>query len=190
MIGVHKLVQLAEIIEERISSLKEEVEVASNVQLDPLYMADRRDEIQLLEWTIRNVNSTLIESDQQFQQELAATKERQELTEIVKFESILKERIEELNMKLKNSNNFREPEPDILTNEIDTLECVLGHLSNLKDSDKARAIEIAEANRNFQQAKRLREQLCEIHDTESEISAKMLQKRDQVYALDAVSGAP
>jgi hypothetical protein len=117
----------------------------------------------------------LIESNQQFQQELAATKERQELTEIVKFESILKERIEELNTKLKNSNTLREPEPDILTNEIDALECVLGHLSNLKDSDKARAIEIPEANRNFQQARRLREQLCEIRDTESEISVKMLQ---------------
>jgi flagellar hook-basal body complex protein FliE len=142
LIGVHKLIQLGKIIEERISSLKEEVEIASNVQLNPLYIADRRDEIQFLEWTIRNVNSTLIQSNQQFQQELAATKERQELTEMVKFESILKARIEELNVKLKNSKNLREP--DILTNEIDTLECVLGHLSNLKDSDKARAIEIAD----------------------------------------------
>jgi flagellar hook-basal body complex protein FliE len=138
---VHTLIQLGKIIEERISSLKE-VEIASNVQLNPLYIADRRDEIQFLEWTIRNVNSTLIQSNQQFQQELAATKERQELTEMVKFESILKARIEELNVKLKNSKNLREP--DILTNEIDTLECVLGHLSNLKDSDKARAIEIAD----------------------------------------------
>jgi hypothetical protein len=171
---MHLLIRLGKIIEERISSLKEEVEIASNVQLNPLYIADRRDEIQFLEWTIRNVNSTLIESNQQFQQELAATKKRQELTEIVKFESIIKTRIEELSVKLKNSNNLREP--DILTNEIDTLECVLGHLSDLIDSDKARAIEIAEANRNFQQAKCLREQLCEIHNTESEINAKMLQK--------------
>jgi flagellar hook-basal body complex protein FliE len=64
----------------------------------------------------------LIQSNRQFHQELAATKERQELTEIVKFESILKERIEELNAKLKNSNTLREP--DILTNEIDTLDRV------------------------------------------------------------------
>jgi hypothetical protein len=63
------------------------------------------------------------------------------LTEIVKFESILKERIEKLNMKLKNSNNLRER--DILTNEIDTLDCVLSHLSNLKYGNIARAIEIA-----------------------------------------------
>jgi hypothetical protein len=74
LVGVHKLVQLGKIIEERISSLKEEVEIASNVQLDPLYMADRRDEIQLLEWTIRNINSTLIQSNQQFQRELAQQK--------------------------------------------------------------------------------------------------------------------
>jgi flagellar hook-basal body complex protein FliE len=145
LIGVHKLIHLGKIIEERISSLKEEVEIASNVQLNPLYIADRRDEIQFLEWTIRNVNSTLIQSNQQFQQELAATKERQESTEIVKFESILKERIEELNMRLKNSNTLQEP--DILTNEIDTLDCVLGHLSNLKYGDMARAIEIAEATK-------------------------------------------
>jgi flagellar hook-basal body complex protein FliE len=171
LIGVHKLIQLGKIIEERISSLKEEVEIASNVQLNPIYVADRRDEIQLLEWTIRNINSTLIQSNQQFQQELAATKERQELTEIVKFENILKARIEELNVKLKNSKNLREP--DILINETDTLECVLGHLANLKYGDKARAIEIEEANKNLKQAKYLREKLCDTHDVESEISAKM-----------------
>ena len=38
---------------------------------------------------------------------------------------------------------------------------------------KARAIEIAETKKNFKQAKRLREELCDIHDIESEISAKM-----------------
>jgi hypothetical protein len=168
---MHKLVQLGKIIEDRIGSLQEEVEIASNVQLNPLYIADRRDEIQFLEWSIRNINSTLIESNRQFQQELVATKERQESTEMVEFESILKKRIEELNLKLKDSNNLRES--DILINEIDTLDCVLGHLSNLKYGDKARAIEIAEANRNFQQAKHLRAELCDIHDMESEISAKM-----------------
>jgi hypothetical protein len=167
---VHKLIQLGKIIEERISSLKEEVEIASNVQLNPLYIADRRDEIQFLEWTIRNVNSTLIQSNQQFQQELAATKERQELTEMVKFESILKARIEELNVKLKN---FKLRESDILVNEIDTLESILGRLSDLKYGDIARAIEIAEANKNLKQVKRLREELCDIHDMESEIGVLM-----------------
>ena len=46
-------------------------------------------------------------------------------------------------------------------------------MANLKYGDKARAIEIAETKKNFKQAKRLREELCGIHDIESEISAKM-----------------
>jgi hypothetical protein len=112
----------------------------------------------------------LIQPNKQFQQELAATKERQELTEMVKFESILKARIEELNVKLKN---FKLRESDILVNEIDTLESILGRLSDLKYGDIARAIEIAEANKNLKQVKRLREELCDIHDMESEIGVLM-----------------
>lgn len=72
-------------------------------------------------------------------------------------------------MKLKESNNLRES--DVLINEIDTLESILGRLADLKYGDKARAIEIAEANRNFKQASRLRKQLNKIQDLESEISA-------------------
>lgn len=93
------------------------------------------------------------------------------LADIIEFESVLKERIEDLNIKLKNSNNLRES--DILINEIDTLESVLGRLSDLKYDDIARAIEIAEANKNFAHAKRLREELCGIHDVEFEISAQL-----------------
>jgi hypothetical protein len=93
------------------------------------------------------------------------------LAQTIEFESVLKERIEDLNVKLKNSNNLRES--DILINEIDTLEGTLGRLSDLKYGDTARAIEIAEAKKNFKQAKRLREELCDIHDMESEISAHM-----------------
>ena len=62
---------------------------------------------------------------------------------------------------------------DILINEIDTLESVLGRLSDLKYGDKARAIEIAEANNNYQLANRLREQIIKIQDMESEISAQI-----------------
>jgi hypothetical protein len=105
------------------------------------------------------------------QTNLEATNERQELAQTIEFENILKERIESLNGKLKNSNNLRES--DMLVNEIDTLESILGHLSDLKYGDIARAIEITEANKNLKQAKRLREELCDIHDMESEISAKM-----------------
>jgi hypothetical protein len=62
---MHKLVQLEKIIEERIASLKEEVEIATNVRLNPLYRADRRDEIQFLQWTTRLVKSILDRVDEQ-----------------------------------------------------------------------------------------------------------------------------
>ena len=71
---------------------------------------------------------------------------------------------------MKDSNNLRES--DVLINEIDTLESILGRLSDLKYGDKARAIEIAEANSDFKQAIRLRKQLVKIQDTEDEISAQ------------------
>jgi Ser/Thr protein kinase RdoA (MazF antagonist) len=74
-------------------------------------------------------------------------------------------------LKLKDSNNLRES--DVLINEIDTLESVLGRLSDLKYGDEARAIEIAEANNNYQLANRLREQVIKIQDMESEISAQI-----------------
>jgi hypothetical protein len=77
-------------------------------------------------------------------------------------------------LKLKDSNELREF--DILINETDTLESILGHLSDLKYGDIARVIEIAEANKNLTQAKRLGE-LCDIHDMESEISAKMQKQK-------------
>jgi regulator of extracellular matrix RemA (YlzA/DUF370 family) len=64
-------------------------------------------------------------------------------------------------------------ESDILINEIDTLESILGRLMDLKYGDKTRAIEIAEANHDFQQATRLRKQLNKFQDTEDEISAQI-----------------
>ena len=75
------------------------------------------------------------------------------MMEIIEFENMLQERVQELNLKLKESNNLREL--DILINEIDTLESMLGRLSDLKYGDKVRAIEIAEVNYDFQQANRL-----------------------------------
>jgi hypothetical protein len=73
-------------------------------------------------------------------------------------------------LKLKDSNNLRES--DILINETDTLENILGRLSDLKYGDKARAIEIAEANNDFKQSIRLRKQIIKIQDIEDEISAQ------------------
>ena len=55
----HKLIELQKIIEERMGSLIEEVEIASNVKLNPLYIADRKDEIEFLRWTATVINSIL-----------------------------------------------------------------------------------------------------------------------------------
>jgi len=69
---------------------------------------------------------------------------------------------------LKNCNNLRES--DILINEIDTFESILGRLSDLKYGEKARVIERAEAINDFKRAIRLRKQLNKMHNMESEIS--------------------
>ena len=166
----HKLIELQKIIEEKIGSLIEEVEIATNVKLNPLYIADRKDEIEFLQWTIRTIIPILYHDNKERQQ-LRSTKMRLELAETIRFENILSKRVQDLNLKLKDSNNLRES--DVLINEIDTLESVLGGLSDLKYGDKARAIEIAEANNNYQLANRLREQIIKIQDMESEISAQI-----------------
>ena len=170
----HKLIELQKIIEEKIGSLREEVEIATNVKLNPLYIADRKDEIEFLQWTIKTIIPILYHDNKERQQ-LRSTKMRLELAETIRFENILSERVQDLNLKLKDSNNLRES--DVLINEIDTLESVLGGLSDLKYGDKARAIEIAEANNNYQLANRLREQIIKIQDMESEISAQIQMQR-------------
>jgi hypothetical protein len=153
----HKLIELQKIIEESIGSLTEEVEIATNVKLNQLYIADRKDEIELLRWTGSVINSILNRDIDRKQVQLGTTKMRLQLTDVLEFENALQNRIQELNLKLKDCNNLRES--DILINEIDTLESILGRLSDLKYGDKAHAIEIAESNNNYQQANRLRKQL-------------------------------
>jgi hypothetical protein len=167
----HKLIELQKVIEERIGSLTEEVEIATNVKLNSLYIADRKDEIEFLRWTATVINSILSRDIDRKQVQLGTTKMRLELADTIEFENTLNKRIEELNLKLKESNNLRES--DILINEIDTLESILGRLSDLKYGDKSRAIEIAEANNDFRQAIRLRKQLNKIQDLESEISIQI-----------------
>ena len=121
----HKLIELQKIVNEKIGALKEEVEIGTNVKLNPLYMADRRDEIQFLQCTTRIIQSILnwdIDEHPQF----GAPKKRLEMMETIEFENSLQERVQELNLKLKDCNNLRES--DILINEIDTLESILGCL--------------------------------------------------------------
>jgi hypothetical protein len=52
------------------------------------------------------------------------------MMDMIEFENTLQERIEELNLKLKNSNNLRKS--DFLKNEIEVLESILGRLYELK----------------------------------------------------------
>jgi hypothetical protein len=92
------------------------------------------------------------------------------MMQTIEFENTLQERIQELKLKLKDSDDLRES--DILINEIDTIASTLGRLMDLKYGDKARAMEIAEGNYNLQQAKRIRKQLVKMQDLESETSSQ------------------
>jgi hypothetical protein len=166
----HKLIELQKIIEERIGSSTEEVEIATNVKLNPLYIADRRDEIEFLRWTAIVINSILSRDIDRKQAQLGTTKMRLELADTIEFENILHSRIQELNLKLKDSNNLRES--DILINETDTLENILGRLADLKYSNRVRDMEIAEVNHDFRRAIQLRKQIIKFQDTEDEISAQ------------------
>ena len=38
----HKFIELQKIVEEKIGSLKEEVEIGTNMKLNPLYIADQK----------------------------------------------------------------------------------------------------------------------------------------------------
>jgi hypothetical protein len=117
----------------------------------------RKDEIEFLRWTTSVINSILNRDINLKLVQLGTTKMRLQLTDVLEFENALQNRIQELNLKLKDCNNLRES--NILINELDTLESILGRLSDLKYGDKARAIEIAESNNNYQPANRLRKQL-------------------------------
>jgi hypothetical protein len=94
----HKLFELRQIIEETIGSLREEVEIGTNVKLNPLYIADRRDEIEFRVWTTRIIQS-ILNRDLDEQQQLGVNKKRLEMTETIEFENILQEGIQELKLK-------------------------------------------------------------------------------------------
>ena len=57
--SIHNLIKLQKIVDEKIGVLKEEVEIGTNVKLNVLYIADRRDEIEFLQWTTRTIQSIL-----------------------------------------------------------------------------------------------------------------------------------
>jgi hypothetical protein len=69
----HKLLELNKIIEKRIGSLKEDVEIGTNVKLNVIYITDRRDEIEFLQWTTRTIQS-ILNRDIDERQQLGVTK--------------------------------------------------------------------------------------------------------------------
>jgi hypothetical protein len=168
----HRLIELQKMIEIRIGSLIEEVEIATNVKLNPLYIADRKDETEFLRWMLAVIKSILDQEMELKQVQLGTSKIRLELADVIKFEYNLKKRIEELNIKLKESNNLRES--DILINEIDTLDSVLGRLMDLKYGENTRDIEISEASQDFRRANWLRKQINKIQDVEDEIRVTLM----------------
>src|ERR671910_246746 len=165
----HKLIELQKIIDQKIRSLTEEVEVGTNIKLNALYIADRKDEIEFFKWSIKTIQ-LILNRDIDNRLQLRTSEKRLEMMETIEFENALQERVQELNSKLKESNNLRES--DILINETDTLESILGRLSDLKYGAETQAIEVANANYDFKQANRLRKQLIKIQDTKDEISAQ------------------
>ena len=83
----HKLVELQKIVDEKIGALKE-VEIRTNVKLNPLYIADRWDEIQFLQWTTRTIQ-TILSRDIDERQQLRITKKQLEMMDTIEFENTL-----------------------------------------------------------------------------------------------------
>ena len=105
----HRLIELQKIIEVRIGSLSEEVEIATNVKLNPLYIVDRKDEIESLRWTTRVIRWVL-DGAIDGQQQLGISKIQTESEDTKKFENMLHDKIQELEIELEDSNINREKE--------------------------------------------------------------------------------
>ena len=139
----HKLIELQNSVEKRVGSPTKEVEIATTVKLNPLYIADRKDEIEFLHWTTTDINSILTRDINQIQIQIGNTKMQLELADTIELEKTFFIGIDELKLKLKVSNNLSKS--DILINNIDTHECIVGRLSDLKYGDKTRDLEISES---------------------------------------------
>ena len=125
---MHKLDRLEITIRERITSLSEEIELATNASLSRLDIKNLKEEVQFLEWSSQHIQ--LITSHNNIQRAVnKETKNQRELKDIIRFEQLLRVRIHGLILILDFNDNPNKS--DTLRNEINTLECVLGHLSTL-----------------------------------------------------------
>jgi hypothetical protein len=136
----HRLPELNKIIEQRIGFIIEEIEISNNARLS---LPDFKDEMVSLQWATRIIKWVLDRAIDIQQQPQGVSEMHSELEDTKKFEDIVHDKIQELQIELGDADIPREKE--ILINEIETLECVLGHLYKLKVSndDKIQAIEIA-----------------------------------------------
>ena len=92
------------------------------MKLNQLYLIDLKDEIVSIRWTTRIIR-WILDRAIDGQQQLGVTKKRLELEDTKKFENMLDEKIQELEIELEDSNTDREEE--VLVKEIGTLKCVL-----------------------------------------------------------------
>lgn len=86
---MHKLDQLKMIIEEKISSLQDELDLATDVErIVSIHIADRRDEIRFLQYAIRIVQWVLDGADdnRKQRQRIGVDKMLLESEEIMKFD--------------------------------------------------------------------------------------------------------
>jgi hypothetical protein len=171
----HILIELQKIIEVRIGSLIEEVEIATNLKLNPPCIIDLEDEIASLQWVTRIIKWVLDRAIDG-RQRLEITKSVLELEDTKKIENMLHDKIQVLEIELEDSNTAREKE--VLLNGIDTLKCVMGHLFNLKPGgDEIRAMETEDAHNDFQQTHHGREELNKIQVTEAEVNSRIQVQR-------------
>ena len=142
------------------------------MKLNQLYLIELKDEIVSIRWTTRIIR-WILDRAIDGQQQLGVTKKRLELEDTKKFENMLDEKLQELEIELEDSNTDREEE--VLVKEIGTLKCVLGHLFNLKSGgDKTLAIGITGTNDNNQKAHRLGNNQSRFRmNIESEISTQI-----------------
>jgi hypothetical protein len=91
------------------------------------------------------------------------TKNQLKLEDVIKFEQLLRDRIHGLILTLDLNDN---PDKiDTLKNEINTLECVLGHLSTLNyDELSSSPSEMTEVNRASTLEKKLLEKCIRVKD--------------------------
>jgi hypothetical protein len=101
-----KLIELQKIVDDKIGILKEEVEIGTNVKLNPIYIADLWYEYNFFNITIRIIQS-ILNWDIDYRPQFGSPKTRLEMMEMIEFEISIQERVQELTLKLKDCNNLQ-----------------------------------------------------------------------------------